>query len=707
MPAFATSREHVLAELHRAEFLVRVQAERLRQSPDGDAAVTPAEAPKPSEPVDLAQADALLERLGSDIAASVRESAAQGISLRLETLAHGFGLGRFDVEVLLAALLPELERGVGELYAQLQGYENKRLPSVDVLLGLLATDAELRSIARARFAPDAPLLRHGLVHLLPEAPGAPLLARAVKVDGRIVEFLQDSDAPDARLTLFTRLAEPQVRLEDLILPDALKEQLSRFARQQDGRGGPAPIISLTGASGVGKQVTAEALCQEQGLPMLVVDCAVLAVAGLELPGTLLSLLGREAILQSAALYWKNADALASEAPPLWRPAFLEALAAHPGPSFLSGRLGLEPKGVLGGRAFIQVELPRPGVPEQRRLWEAALAGAPVSASVDFEMLTSTFRLTGGQIRDAAAAARNLARFREPERDTVTQEDLATACRTQSTPRLSTLARKVGSRARWDDVVLPPERKELLEEISLHVQHRGRVMGAWGFDDKLTSGKGISALFSGPPGTGKTMAAGALVGALGLDLYQVDLSAVVSKYIGETEKQLGRLFDEAEGSSAVLFFDEADALFGKRTEVNDSHDRNANLETSYLLQRIEAYDGLVILATNFSKNMDEAFVRRFRFIIDFPLPGEEERRHIWERIFPTGMPRGADLDLDFLARRFELAGAYIRNIALRAAFLAAAEGEGVWLRHVLGAARREYQKMGKVMDGSHFAPPAAQ
>jgi len=257
-------------------------------------------------------------------------------------------------------------------------------------------------------------------------------------------------------------------------------------------------------------------------------------------------------------------------------------------------------------------------------------------------------------------------------------------------------------------VLPDDQKDRLEEIVIHVRHRRRVLGDWGFGRTLSLGKGLGALFSGPPGTGKTMAAGVLAAELGLPLYQIDLSSVVSKYIGETEKQLARVFDEADAMGAMLFFDEADAMFGKRTEVRDAHDRNANLETSYLLQRLEAYEGVVILASNFAKNMDEAFVRRLRFIIEFPMPGEEERRRIWERVFPDEAPRDRGVDLGFLARRLEVPGGVIRNIALGAAFLAASEGgEGAVVRmnHVLTAARREYQKMGKMVDPRWLAYPA--
>jgi SpoVK/Ycf46/Vps4 family AAA+-type ATPase len=280
-------------------------------------------------------------------------------------------------------------------------------------------------------------------------------------------------------------------------------------------------------------------------------------------------------------------------------------------------------------------------------------------------------------------------------------DFDEACRRHSSRRFGSFARKITSRPTWDDLVLPDDRVDRLRELCDHARHRALVLERWGFDRKLTNGKGLGLLFVGAPGTGKTLAASVIAGELGLDLFQIDLASVVSKWIGETEKHLSRIFDEAERGHGVLFFDEADALFGKRTELQDAHDRYANLETSYLLQRIEEYEGIVILASNFRRNMDEAFVRRLRFIVDFPLPDERERLRIWERIWPAETPRAVDLDLGFMARRFELAGAYIRNIALAAAFLAAANGEPIAQRHLLHATRREYQKLGKMVDESQF------
>jgi SpoVK/Ycf46/Vps4 family AAA+-type ATPase len=346
-----------------------------------------------------------------------------------------------------------------------------------------------------------------------------------------------------------------------------------------------------------------------------------------------------------------------------------------------------------------MQFPVPGAQERLVIWRAALAGetARVPAPVpDVTDLASTFRLSGGQIRDAVATARNLARLRDPAQPEVTLADLNAACRLHSNRKLAELAVKISPRYGWDDIVLPADQAAQLLEIYDQARHHALVYDTWGFGAKLATGRGLSILFAGPPGTGKTMAAEVLAAALGLDLYKIDLSTVVSKYIGETEKNLARIFDEAATSNAILFFDEADALFGKRTQVRDAHDRYANVEISYLLQKMDEYEGVVVLATNMRKNMDEAFVRRLHAIIDFPVPGVADRRRIWERIWPAATPRDSGLDLDILAQRIEVAGGSIRNIALAGAFLAAADGSAVTMTHVLRAARREYQKMGKVL-----------
>lgn len=281
------------------------------------------------------------------------------------------------------------------------------------------------------------------------------------------------------------------------------------------------------------------------------------------------------------------------------------------------------------------------------------------------------------------------------------EELLVACRKTSTRNLITFARKIVPRRNWQDLVLPKDTLAQLQEFCQQVRYRTQVYTDWGFDRKLSLGKGLIALFTGDSGTGKTLSAEILAKDLGLDLYKVDLSLVVSKYIGETEKNLSQVFQEAQESNAILFFDEADALFGKRSEVKDAHDRYANIEINYLLQRVEEYEGVIILASNLSRNIDAAFLRRLHFSIEFPFPDEKHRLQIWRNIFPPQAPMAEDLDFEFLAHQFKIAGGNIRNVALAAAFRAAGNGDAIGMKQIVLAMKREYQKLGKVCERAEF------
>ena len=326
-----------------------------------------------------------------------------------------------------------------------------------------------------------------------------------------------------------------------------------------------------------------------------------------------------------------------------------------------------------------------------------------------DTLANRFRLNSTQIAGAVTDACNQALWRAAEEFDelplntnieITLNDLLIAAREQSSNKLTELARKVESKYTWKDIILPPDPFAQLKEICNQAKYRHIVYEKWGFNRKLSIGKGLNVLFSGPPGTGKTMAAEVIANELQLELYKIDLSQVVSKYIGETEKNLNRIFTAAETANAILFFDEADALFGKRSEVRDAHDRYANIEVGYLLQKMEEYEGISILTTNLRQNLDEAFVRRLAFTIHFPSPDEASRRRIWAGIWPSQMPLSEDMDFDFLARQFKLSGGNIKNIALAAAFLAAETGDAVTMAHILQGTKREYQKMGKVWDDKY-------
>jgi SpoVK/Ycf46/Vps4 family AAA+-type ATPase len=307
------------------------------------------------------------------------------------------------------------------------------------------------------------------------------------------------------------------------------------------------------------------------------------------------------------------------------------------------------------------------------------------------------------MNDALIAARNSALLRGGSSELISVEDLYSGCRAQSNQKLSSSARKLAPHHSWEDLILPQSEMVQLGEICAQLKHQRKVYGDWGFGRKVSPSKGLCVFFYGPSGTGKTTAVEILANELQLEVYKVDLSAVVSKYIGETEKNLSAIFREAETSNAILFFDEADALFGKRSEVKDAHDRYANIEINYLLQRMEEFEGLVILATNLRKNIDEAFFRRMHFAVEFPFPEEKHRYRIWRQHFPESAPMADDIDFNFLANRLNVTGGNIKNIVINAAFMAAENSGVINMKHLVRAARREYEKIGRLCAESEFAP----
>ena len=714
MDYYTSSFEHILAELARLDLLVRAQVWRARRLQEGeqeglspfyipDAEVETllektvgspvwAQISLPPELQDDLQAT--LDRMADELEGCVAESLRRGIDLRLVRLARTFGLSVFDVDVVLVMLAPELDRRYERLYAYLHDDVTRRHPTVDLALNLLCPQLDDRIAARARLAPTAPLRRHGLLQLF-EEPGqraASLLAQHLRLDPRIADYLLGGNEMDERLQPYGRHIDPQVDLDRLIMPADFKARLSQLIAAWT-----SPILYFQGPAGIGKQAAAEALCRQSGAGLLALDIRRMVELKIEEFQTPVRLAHREALLQGAAVYWNGIDCLLDDEQRTRREFFQEALAEHSGPIFLGGDRVWEPANLHRRRKFLRVEFPLPTHDQRLQLWNQELP----EPRLDLEGVAAKFRFSGGQIRDAAATARSVAYRGDPETGRVSDADLYAACRLQSNRKLATLAQAVTPHYRWDDIVLPPEQIEQLRAICHQVNYRDLVYDTWGFDRKLALGKGLTALFAGPPGTGKTMAADIMAHELGLDLYKIDLSTVVSKYIGETEKNLSRIFAEARSSNAVLFFDEADALFGKRSEVRDAHDRYANIETAYLLQKMEEYDGIVILATNFRKNMDEAFVRRLHFIVEFPFPKPEERRRIWEGVWPAAAPRSPNLDLEFLARRIEVAGGSIRNIAIASAFLAAAGDGTIQMKHLVQATQREYRKMGKVLTADAF------
>ena len=544
-------------------------------------------------------------------------------------------------------LAPELDRKYEKLYAYLQDDVTCKKPSVDLVLTLLCQTMPERLAARAIFDPRAPLLKYRLLQMTDTAPDgpAPLLQRCLKLDDRIVNFLLGFRQMDARLERMAHVLTPQpeahLATSELgICGQQMRSFLqTHFSTPQSLA--PNVIFHLYGPYGSGQRALAESVSHDLGLSLIVGDVEQMLSGPLGFEETMW-LLCREAVLQRAVLCLEHVDGLLAE-PDKHRAlvqVLVEAIRTFTRVAFLLGSQVWQPQGMLRGEAFIALEMPHTDVMLRKQLWQSYLQGHHrLADDVDEGVLASTFRLQPGQIREALAAAETLARWRSPAEGDITMADLYAACRAQSSAKLGTLARKIEPKYTWDDIVLPPDQLAQLQELCTQARYRHLVYGDWGFDRKLSLGKGLNALFSGPPGTGKTMAAEVIAHELALDLYQIDLSQVVSKYIGETEKNLHHIFREAQTSNAILFFDEADALFGKRSEVKDAHDRYANIEVGYLLQKMEEYEGIAILATNLRQHLDEAFVRRMHFIVEFPFPDEEYRRRIWEVAFPPEAPLG--------------------------------------------------------------------
>ncbi|HSQ05314.1 MAG TPA: ATP-binding protein [Burkholderiales bacterium] len=613
-----------------------------------------------------------------------------------EHLASQFALGPFELDALLIAFAPEFDLRYERLYAYLQDDVTRRRPTVDFILNLLCSGVEERLARRAAFASDGALLRHALVHLVsdPNQVHPPLLAQYVKPDEQIVRFLIGDGGMDSRLAAGCRIVRSHIALSALAVSSETRKQLAKVV-------GKATIptarscLWLHGRQGTCKSKAAEAIAHEAGAALLTLDASRVPFTDLEVT---LRLALREAQLRRAFLHVARTECWLCEP----QAAALIARATRPGMcTTIFTSTEFLPAEMLG--IALPVSFPVPEAALRARCWHTALGAREVkSEDAMVAALAARFRLTPAQI-SAAVADAVLRTGGQPD-----AADLLAAARAQSGHALASVATRIEPRATWDDIVLPPDAVAQLQELCGRVDQRERVLNEWGFARKLLRGRGTTALFSGGSGTGKTMAAEVIANALGLHLYRIDLARIVSKYIGETEKNLDRVFEAAESANAILLFDEADALFGKRSEVKDAHDRYANIEISYLLQKMEEYDGVAILATNLADNLDEAFARRLAFHIYFPFPDEVARLQIWQRAWPSEMPIADTVDRKALARELKLAGGSIRNIALCAAFVAAGNGGRVEAAHVLHAVRREHQKAGRASTlGRGFGEQLAQ
>ncbi|MTE17746.1 AAA family ATPase [Streptomyces sp. TRM43335] len=605
-------------------------------------------------------------------------------------LAARFGLSPLDLDLLLVAVAPDLDPRFERLYGYLNDDLTRRRPTVGLALELCGLAGA--SPARFRLAPGAPLTAGGLVEVT--EPDRPPLSRVLVVPDRVTGHLLGDARPDARLAEVLGEAH-----ED---PTAEAAEVRRAAAAAGaGTGAGAGLVHLRGRGGDAAGLATAAL-RAAGLPPLVLDAAALARRSDDVP-ELARVAALEARLTGAGVVLGPLEALPAR--PAERARTLAALcgALRGIPLLTHGTAGWDPAWAADSPVVLTVSAPPPG--RQAARWRHALerAAGDGSAPGDTEALArsvAAHRLDSGRLRRAADVATRTAAL---EGRPVGPDDLRAAVRAQNGAGLDRLARRIEPGVGWDDLVLPPTTHRRLRELALRARHREQVLGQWGMRPGGGRGRGVIALFAGESGTGKTMSAEVVAADLGMDLYVVDLSTVVDKYVGETEKNLERIFTEASAVNAVLLFDEADAIFGKRSEVKDAHDRHANIESAYLLQRMESFDGIAVLTTNLRANLDEAFTRRLDVVADFPVPDAGRRLALWERCLGERLPRDGDVDLAFCADRFELAGGSIRACAVTAAYLAAEADGPLTMRQVVTAVAQEYRKLGRLVLEGEFGP----
>ena len=597
----------------------------------------------------------------------------------ISRLARELGLDAFERDVLLVAAGPELDTKYDTLYAYLNNHVALRHPTVNLALKLVGRD---HPGSRARLHRSARLFREALL----EPVDAPTdhrsgLATAFALAPAVAATLLGLPAFDPRL------ADDVEAVEDAGAPlgAATEVALARAVAALVGRAAP-PLVVLEAEAAQAPATAAARLLGALGHATLRLDGSALVD---RTRWAVLALLAR---LRRAGLYVDVADRNQDGAPRLLAGAV--AALARAGVPLVIAVSPREPwRPLVRGLPAMRVALDAPEPDDRRALWSAALARAEISADANaIAAVADRFRLGPAQIESATAALTLDTEVNGPEA-------LLAAARSESAGDLDKLAAPVPRRHAFSDLVLPPVIVRRLQELAGAIRSRATVFGAWGFGAR--GGRGLMALFSGASGTGKTMSASVIARELGLDLHRIDLASVVSKYIGETEKNLARVFDAARASNSILFFDEADALLGRRSEVKDAHDRYANIEVAFLLQRMEEHDGVVILASNLSKNIDQAFTRRMHYVVEFPRPDAPLREQLWRCIFPPAVPVATDVDFDFLARQFDLTGGDIKTTALDAAFLAAGEGRGVAMADLVTAVARQFLKQGRPVASSDF------
>lgn len=644
-------------------------------------------------PLDIAELQRSLEAVEQRLP-ELRKNAPIG------RLVATLGLRPMELEALVVAMAPHVDAPLAEVFQLLRGQSNRRGVDLAMVSLLHRMKRDERIYLLDALDPDRPLLSWRLVQAMPvETPEGygSVYYRALQPTFDLLSVLFGRAELTSNLSTYSELRSAQASLDGMLLDDTLREQVEQLCSSfaMSNQQGPAfklPWVLLWGGRGVGKREISTRAAAFAGKPLLTFN--IMSVEPNAIDETLRRV-QREALLRGAVLYVGPLTelALADQGR-----ALLRRFESYPS-VVIFGIESLQPPRLRIHRSLQEIEISLPPEAVRQELWERLIPPATRGPDLQLPSLARAFKLTPGEISETAQEGLAIARLRPTGQ--IVHSELRAGIGRRLRNELADLARRITVVAKWKDLVLPPEDMFRVREFINRALYARQVYTEWGFDERIGYGKGMIALFSGPPGTGKTMLAGLIAGALDLDMYQVDLAQVVSKWVGETEKQLAKVFDQAERAHAVLLFDEADSLFAKRTEVKSSNDRYGNLAVNYLLQRLEQYSGVAVLTTNKEAALDEALQRRLTLHLHLEIPDEPERERLWKSFMPTKLRQSRDIDFKALAQEYELSGGYIKNVAVRAAFLAAAEKAAVNMSILRRAAALELEDQGKLVSNTQF------
>lgn len=653
------------------------------------------EADFPSSSEEMGPTPGELARAESHIAQRAAVSLDRDVFLSPVYLKLVFELSDFEYSTLLLSLACELDMKFEKIFGYIQDNITLKYPTIALAIRLFSGSAGKSSDIIRSFEPGSILYQYFYSGVLNVGGDSSLLSTQLKLDRRILDFIINPQATDSEIDTYIKLFSPVEAVPELLTDAEILPGLSKLVESQGDIAGSNIIINIHGRSGAGKKLQVKHFAKKYQQYVILADISAISANSQDFKH-IVNRLRRESVLMKAIICYCGFDALmdgSNETLEKTRMLF-ENNNTYSRITFVLSENAWRPELPPENHALVSIPIDAPDSVTRKFLWETFSRDYKLSDDVDLSGLAGKFHFTHNQIKNALRDASNISAMTGS--GIIDAGILHESCYRQIVHNLQKRASPVKPIYEWDDLILPEEQKKILKNACNQIKLRHIVFGDWGFDNKLAYGKGLTMLFSGPPGTGKTMAAQVIARDLRLEMYKVQLSQVVSKYIGETEKNLKEIFEEARRSDVILFFDETDALFGKRSEVKDSHDRYANIETAFLLQEIEEHTGVTVMATNFMQNIDDAFLRRINFVVHFPFPDKTYRKKIWKAMFPENTPLDRDIDFDFLAERFELSGGNIKNIVVSAAFLAAQDKSAVNMRHIIDSLKYELGKNGKIV-----------